>query len=98
MRLTHLNERPSAFTAACAPAHAEHVGRLVVPGVPASRWLAQLPVAFNQQFAQYPSVQLQDARARYERINGLTAKATGMTKSLIVSVDVSGVPPRGRPV
>jgi hypothetical protein len=100
MRLTKLNERPSAFTAACAPAHAFHVGRLAVADVPASRWrLVQGPVAFNQLSMQYESVQLQDAQARILGINGRTAKATGMAQSpIFAGVQASGVPPRGRPV
>ena len=98
MRLTTLNERPSAFTAACAPAHVSSVGRLAVPGVPASRWrLENQPVAFNHLSKQYEPVQrdkfvqLQDAQVRTFRINGRTANGAGMAQA-------SGVPPRGRPV
>ena len=100
MRLTHLNERPSAFTAVCAHAHASSVGRSVVLGVPTYRWpLAGQPVAFTNQFKQEKSVQLRDARVRFERINGLTTQAIRMAQSPIVSgVEASGVPPRGRPV
>ena len=101
MRLTHLNERPLAFTAGCAHAHASRVGRSVVLGVPTYRWsLAGQPVAFNTQFKQQKSVQLQDARVRFQGTNGLT-QAIRMAQSPIavsVGVDVSGVPPRGRPV
>ena len=100
MRITHLNERPSAFTAACARAHAARVGRLAVVGVPGLRWrLATGPVAFNSLFKQYESVQLQDAQTRFSGSLGRTAQTTGMAQSPIVQgVDASGVPPRGRPV
>jgi hypothetical protein len=101
MRLTHLNERPSAFTAACAHAHALRVGRLAVLGVPTYRWpLAGQPVAFTNLSKQQKSVQLQlqDARVRFQGTNGLT-QAIRMAQSPIVSgVEASGVPPRGRPV
>jgi hypothetical protein len=96
MRLTHLQERPSAFTAACASAHVLNVGHLPVSGVPASSWRrAERPVAFptlSKQFIyvqQDESVQ-QDARIRNLR-NGRTAEGAGMALA-------SGVPPRGRPV
>jgi len=94
MRLTYLNERPSAFTAACAHAHAQRVGRLAVLGVPVNRWRTEAqPVAFNQQ----KSVQLQDAQVK--GTNGRTAKAIGMADSpIFLGVKASGVPPRGRPV
>jgi hypothetical protein len=106
MRTTDLNERPSAFTAGCAHAHAYGgVGRLAVPGVPATRWrLAEQPVAFTNQSQRYQSVQLQDAQTRLQGINGHTAKATGMAQTPIalsssaLGVEASGVPPRGRPV
>jgi hypothetical protein len=100
MRLTHLNERPSAFTAVCAHAHASSVGRVAVLGVPAYGWpLAGQPVAFTNQFKQPKSVQLQDARVRFQRINGLTTQAIRMAQSpIVVGVEASGVPPRGRPV
>jgi hypothetical protein len=101
MRLTHLNERPSAFTAACAHAHALRVGRLAALGVPTYRWpLAGQPVAFTNLSKQQKSVQLQlqDARVRFQGTNGLT-QAIRMAQSPIVSgVEASGVPPRGRPV
>ena len=99
MRLSHLNERPSAFTAACAHAHAARVGRVAVLGVPGYRWrLAQQQVAFTNQLMQHP-VRLQDARVRFEAANGRTAKAIRMAQSPIATgVKVSGVPPRGRPV
>jgi hypothetical protein len=99
MRLNHLNERPSAFTAGCAHAHASSVGRSVVLGVPTYRWpLAGQPVAFTTQFKQEKSVQLQDARVRFQGTKGLT-QAIRMAQSPIVSgVEASGVPPRGRPV
>ena len=99
MKLTHLNERPSAFTAACAHAHVSSVGRSVVLGVPTYRWpLAGQPVAFTNQFKQEKSVQLQEPKTRIQGINGLTAKATGMVEAPFAGVDTSGVPPRGRPV
>ena len=100
MKLTHLNERPSAFTAACAHAHVSSVGRSVVLGVPTYRWpLAGQPVAFTNQFKQEKSVQLGDARVRFERANGLTTQAIRMAQSpIVVGVEASGVPPRGRPV
>ena len=98
MRINLLDERPSAFTAACAPAHALGVGRLAVADVPASRWrVSRHPVAFHYLSPQFESVltddsvQLQDALVRIFRINGRTAKATGMAQA-------SGVPPRGKPV
>lgn len=100
MRLTHLNERPSAITAGCAQAHASRVGGSVVLGVPTYRWpLAGQPVAFTNQFKQQKSVQLQDARVRFQGTNGLT-QAIRMAQSPKVSgVEASGVPPRrGRPV
>jgi hypothetical protein len=104
MRLTHRNERPSAFTAACAHAHALRVGRVAVLGVPTYRGpLAEQPVAFTNQFKQQKSVQLQDARVRFQGTNGLT-QAIRMAQSPIAlspsarGVKVSGVPPRGRPV
>jgi hypothetical protein len=99
MKMTLLTERPSAFTAACAPAHASGVGSPVVAGVPAvyRMRITQHPVAFNQLSARFQlaqrkeSVQLNDALVRMIRIEGRTAKATGMAQA-------SGVPPRGRPV
>src|SRR5207248_6829509 len=46
VRLIHLNERPSAITAACAHVHAQRVGRVAVLGVPGYRWrLTAQPVA-----------------------------------------------------
>ena len=100
MRLTHLNERPSAFAAVCAQVHASRVGYSVVLGVPTYRWpLAGQPVAFTNQFKQEKSVQLRDARVRFERINGLTTQAIRMAQSpTVVGVETSGIPPRGRPV
>jgi hypothetical protein len=103
VRLTYLNERPSAFTAACAHAHADRVGGLVVrPRVPMHRrpWTDQ-PASIDEKFTNYQSVQfvqLQGAQILTQGINGPTAKATGTAKSLIASVEASGVPPRGRPV
>jgi hypothetical protein len=98
MRIFLLNERPSAFTAACAHAHALSVGRLVVQGVPASRWrFSEQPVAFPNLSTQYKSVQqqksvqLQDAQVRNSRTIGRTANGAGMALA-------SGVPPRGKPV
>ena len=98
MRLTHLNERPSAFTAVCAHAHASSVGRVAVLGVPTYGWPpAGQPVAFTDQFKQEESVQLRDARV--QRTNGLTTQAIRMAQSpIVVGVKASGVPPRGRPV
>ena len=99
MRLTHLNERPSAFAAVCAQVHASRVGYSVVLGVPSYRWsLAGQPVAFTNQSKQEKSVLTQDARVRFQGTNGLT-QAIRMAQSPIVSgVEASGVPPRGRPV
>ena len=98
MRITHLNERPSAFTAACAHARVANVGHLAVSGAPVSRWrLSEQPVAFNRLSKQYltvqreKSVQLQDAQIRISRITGRTANGVGMALA-------SGVPPRGKPV
>jgi hypothetical protein len=93
----NLTERPSAFAAACAHAHAIGVGRRAVVGVPGNRWhLAEQPVetnllsTFDVLSKQYQSVQLQDAQAR---ILGQGRTATGTRMAL-----ASGVPPRGRPV
>jgi len=98
VKITLVTERPSAFTAVCAPAHVSSVGHLAVAGVPAYRWrVTQHPVAFHHLSAQFESVlrdesvQLQDALVRTFRINGRTAKASGMAQA-------SGVPPRGKPV
>ena len=98
MRLTHLNERPSAITAACAHVHAQRVGRLAVLGVPGYRWrLTAQPVAFTNQLMQQKSVQLQDSRV--QRTEGFTAKAIRMAHTpIVLGVKASGVPPRGRPV
>jgi hypothetical protein len=99
MKITYLNERPSAFTAACAHAHADRVGRMAVPSAPVSRWqLAAQPIAFNNLFKQQESVQLQDAQANLQAANGRTAKTIGMARSPITGVKASGVPPRGSPV
>lgn len=93
MRLTHLNERPSAFTAACAPARAYGVGRVAVENLPQLRWRPVQAVAFPKQ----QSVRMQDAQV--QGTGGLTAKAIRMAQSPIVAgVKASGVPPRGRPV
>ena len=98
MKISILDERPSAFTAACAPAHAFGVGRLAVAGAPVyRRQITQHPVAFKQLSPRVElvqrkeSVQLKDAQVRIFRINGRTVEATGMAQA-------SGVPPRGRPV
>jgi len=95
----------SAFTAACAHAHASRVGRSVVLGVPTYRWpLAGQPVAFiNQskftnQSKQQKSVQLQDARVRFQGTNGLTQAIRMAQSPIVIGVDASGIPPRGRPV
>ena len=106
MRLTGLNERPSAFTAACAPAHAHRVGRVAVVSLPGDRWrLAGQPVASSTEVTQHKSVQLQqyvqlnDALVRFEGTDGRTTKAIRMATSPIMpGVKASGVPPRGRPV
>jgi len=99
-----MNERPSAIIVGCAHAHASSVGRSVVLGVPTYRWpLAGQPVAFTNQLKQQKSVQLQDARARFQGANGHT-QAIRMAQSPIalspsaLGVVASGVPPRGRPV
>jgi hypothetical protein len=96
MRLTHLSERPSAFTAACAPAHAPGVGRVAVTGLPDLRWRpAQQDVAYPTR----QSVQSNDAQVLFQGTNGLMAKAIRMAKtSLVKGVEAKGVPPRGRPV
>jgi hypothetical protein len=75
------------------------VGYLTVLGVSAG-WQSQQEqsVAFIQQLTQQKSVQLHEPKVRIQRTNGLTAKATGMAKSLFSGVDASGVPPRGKPV
>jgi|SRR5690349_9219238 len=98
MRIFLHNERPSAFTAACAHAHVANVGHLAVSDAPASRWrLSAQPVAFTNLSKQYQSVQqqksvqLQDAQVRIFRIAGRTANGAGMALA-------SGVPPRGKPV
>ncbi len=93
MKLTQPSERPSAFTAACAPAHAYRVGRVAVDGLPEFRWRPVHAVAFvNQQ-----SVRLQDAQV--QGTSGLTVKAIRMAQSpTMAAVKASGVPPRGRPV
>jgi hypothetical protein len=95
MRLTHLNERPSAFTAACARAHAYGVGRTAVVDLPEFRWRPTVqPVAFTEQ----QSVHTQDAQALFQGTNGLTAKAIRMAQTPVKGVEASGDPPRGRPV
>jgi hypothetical protein len=95
VRLTHLNERPSAFTAASAPAHAYGVGRVAVIDLPGFRWRLVSAVAFTKQ----ESVRMQDAQVRLQGTNGLTAKAIRMAQSpTVAGVKASGVPPRGRPV
>jgi len=99
MRLFYTDERPLALSAVGAPAHADRVGHLTVPGVSVG-WpcTTRQSVAFSEQFTQQKSVQLQETPVQIQRTNGLTAKATGMAKSPFAGVDTSGVPPRGRPV
>jgi hypothetical protein len=92
-------ERPSALPAACAPAHVHGVGLLTVQGASAGwRRPSEQSVLPFQQLVQEKSVQLQEPKTRIQRINGLTAKATGMVEAPFTGVDTSGVPPRGKPV
>jgi hypothetical protein len=44
------------------------------------------------------TVQLQEPKTRIQGISGRTAKATGMVEAPFAGVDISGVPPRGKPV
>src|SRR5256885_5526235 len=72
MRLTHLNEGPSAFAAVCAQVHASRVGYSVVLGVPSYRWsLAGQLVAFTRQSKQGKCVVGGDGGVGWGGGNGL---------------------------
>ena len=99
MRLNYLVERPSALPITCALARVESAGFLTVLDVPSTHWRStkERSVAPIQLSQQEKSVQLQVSQTPFDGIK-LTAKATGMTNASATGADVSGVPPRGRPV
>jgi hypothetical protein len=102
---THLTQRPSALTAAYAlvprvveEAHSQAVGIPAVLGPPIS-------FINNDSIPNYEHLQVQRTQAQPSldladrRRNGFAAKANGMgLASVTTGVEVSGAPPRGRPV
>lgn len=102
---THLTQRPSALTAACAlvpsaakKAHAQAVGIPTVLGT--SNLFTDNEFIVNYDFLQVQRTQAQSSlNLADRRRNGFAAKANGMgSASATTDAEVSGAPPRGRPV
>jgi hypothetical protein len=100
-----LDERPSALTSACALAPSYGIeAHAIVVGIPAVAGTCVATVQADIQVQRHDSVQGQRTQALKSwlltdrGINGSVAKATGMSKASVKGVEVSGVPPQGRPV
>jgi hypothetical protein len=103
-----VDERPSTLTAVCAPppgcaieAHAQTVGISGVFGIVFGT-VGQADISVQQQHDSVQGQRTQALRSSLltdRRTNGYArAKATGMIPASVVGVEVSGVPPQGRPV